>query len=243
MSESNGAAIQKVETKEPVAIVNGVLAPTTMDGLGRIANMYLKSGLLPHGVNKLEQVFIILECGLALGLSPAQAVQGIMVVNNRPTIFGDSALAVCLSTGKMRNIREYFESEGDNLRAVCEVCRTDIESPVVRTFSVGDAKLAGLWGKSGPWKQYPKRMLQMRARAFALRDSFADALRGIGIREEVDDYQDLRGNATPAPSAKVAERRAMLAAEPVIDVEPAAEPSGPITITTEEIDTIFKGGK
>jgi hypothetical protein len=62
-------------------------------------------------------------------------------------------------------------------------------SPVVRTFSEADAKKAGLWGKAGPWQQYPSRMLQMRARSWALRDAFPDALRGLGIREEVADYQ------------------------------------------------------
>ena len=49
-------------------------------------------------------------------------------------------------------------------------------------------KKAGLWGKAGPWSQYPKRMLQMRARSFALRDKFADALSGLLMAEEVQDY-------------------------------------------------------
>jgi hypothetical protein len=50
-----------------------------------------------------------------------------------------------------------------------------------------DAKAAGLQGKQGPWTQYPKRMRQMRARAFALRDVFPDVLRGLPVAEEVMD--------------------------------------------------------
>jgi hypothetical protein len=50
-----------------------------------------------------------------------------------------------------------------------------------------DAKRAGLAGKQGPWQQYPKRMLQMRARAFALRDVFPDVLRGVYVAEEAAD--------------------------------------------------------
>lgn len=46
-----------------------------------------------------------------------------------------------------------------------------------------------LWGKSGPWQQYPKRMLQMRARGFALRDKFADVLGGLISAEEARDYR------------------------------------------------------
>ena len=50
-----------------------------------------------------------------------------------------------------------------------------------------DAKRAGLYGKQGPWQQYPKRMLQMRARAWALRDVFPDVLRGVHVAEEAQD--------------------------------------------------------
>jgi hypothetical protein len=51
-----------------------------------------------------------------------------------------------------------------------------------------DAKRAGLAGKSGPWSQYPARMLALRARGFALRNAFADALRGLVTAEEAQDY-------------------------------------------------------
>jgi hypothetical protein len=50
-----------------------------------------------------------------------------------------------------------------------------------------DAKAAGLLGKQGPWSQYPKRMRQMRARGFALRDVFPDVLKGMPVAEEVMD--------------------------------------------------------
>jgi len=53
-------------------------------------------------------------------------------------------------------------------------------------FSVSDAKAANLWGKSGPWTNYPKRMLELRARAFALRNMFPDVLLGCAIAEELD---------------------------------------------------------
>lgn len=50
-----------------------------------------------------------------------------------------------------------------------------------------DARKAGLAGKQGPWTSYPKRMRQMRARAFALRDVFPDVLRGMPVAEELMD--------------------------------------------------------
>ena len=72
--------------------------------------------------------------------------------------------------------------------AVCEAKRRGYEKPTVVRFSVADAKKAQLWGKSGPWTQYSRRMLQMRARGFALRDAFPDVLRGLVTAEEAQDY-------------------------------------------------------
>jgi hypothetical protein len=53
-----------------------------------------------------------------------------------------------------------------------------------------DAKAAGLMGKQGPWTNYPKRMRQMRARGFAVRDVFPDVLKGIPVAEELMDYEE-----------------------------------------------------
>jgi len=75
--------------------------------------------------------------------------------------------------------------------AVSTVKRKGME-PVSVTFTVGDAIRAGLWKKAGPWTQYPKRMLQMRARSFALRDAFPDVLRGLVATEELMDYPDVQ---------------------------------------------------
>jgi hypothetical protein len=92
-------------------------------------------------------------------------------------------------------VREYVEGEGDNLTAVCEAKRRGYPAPTVSRFSMADAKRAGLAGKAGPWSQYPARMLALRARGFALRNAFADALRGLITAEEAQDYP----TATPTP--------------------------------------------
>jgi len=72
--------------------------------------------------------------------------------------------------------------------AICEAKRKGYPTATVVQFSVADAKRAGLWGKAGPWTQYPRRMLQLRARGFALRDGFPDVLKGLVTAEEAQDY-------------------------------------------------------
>jgi hypothetical protein len=156
----------------------------SFDEMARFCKAIVNSGLAPKGFNSPEAVMVAVQHGLELGLAPMQSLQSIAIINGKPCIYGDAALALCTAHPAFLDIEE--TTEGNT--ATCVVKRRD-RSAVVRTFSEADAKKAGLWGKSGPWQQYPNRMLQMRARSWALRDAFPDALRGLGIREEVSDYQ------------------------------------------------------
>ena len=79
----------------------------------------------------------------------------------------------------------------DETEAIC-IAKRRGQPDVIRTFSIADAKQAGLWGKPGPWQSSPKRMLQMRARSFALRDQFPDVLKGINSREESEDIVQMQ---------------------------------------------------
>lgn len=161
----------------------------TLDDTWRFAQYIVKSGLAPSSFKTAEQVIVAIQYGAEVGFSPMQALQSIAVINGKPSMYGDAIPALILGSGLCDGTpKEWLEGEGDKMAAHCEAKRKDSDDPVKRSFSVDDAKKAGLWGKAGPWTQYPKRMLQMRARAFCLRDAFADVLRGMQVREEVEDY-------------------------------------------------------
>jgi hypothetical protein len=165
------------------------LALQTMGEAMAFATMVAKSDFAPKDFKgKPESCLLAIQHGSEVGLSPMQSLQSIAVINGRPTIWGDAALALVQSSPVCEYVREYLDGDGDNLTAVCEAKRQGYPSPSVSRFSVADAKKAGLWGKSGPWTQYPQRMLTLRARGFALRNAFADALRGLITAEEARDY-------------------------------------------------------
>lgn len=134
-----------------------------------------------------EVALIRLQAGLELGLTPIWSLTNIMVTNGRPSVWGDALLGLVLNHKDCVDVIETFKGDGDNLVAVCEVQRKG-RLPVKREFGVADAKRAGLHGKN-VHNAYPKRMLQMRARSWACRDSFADALRGLGVIEETRDIE------------------------------------------------------
>jgi len=165
------------------------LALQSFDDAFRFSKMVAASEFAPKDFKgKPESCLLAIQHGSEVGLSPMQSLQSIAVINGRPTIWGDAALALVQACPVCEYVREYMDGEGDNLTAVCEAKRQGYPAPTTVRFSVADAKKAGLWGKSGPWTQYPSRMLQLRARGFALRNAFADALRGLVTAEEAQDY-------------------------------------------------------
>jgi hypothetical protein len=137
---------------------------------------------------KPASCMLAIQCGAEIGLAPLQSLQSIAVVNGRPAVYGDAALAVVKASPVCEYVTESIEGEGEQMVAVCTARRRGYPQPTIVRFTVADAKKASLWGKSGPWTQYPKRMLQMRARGFALRDAFPDVLKGLVTAEEAQDY-------------------------------------------------------
>ncbi len=131
---------------------------------------------------KPANCLIAMQWGYELGMQPLQAIQNIAVINGRPAMWGDAVIALVRSSP----LCEYVQEADDGNTATCRVKRRG-EPEQIRSFSVEDARAAGLAGKQGPWSQYPKRMRQLRARAFALRDVFPDVLRGMPVAEEVMD--------------------------------------------------------
>jgi len=164
--------------------------PQTVTEAMKMAELISKSSFAPKGMqNRPGDILLCWQLGAELGLSLMQAIQNIAVINGKPSLYGDAALAVVQGHPHYVNHREWYEgSIKDGTRiAYCAITRHGSTEHIVG-FSKDDAKKASLWGKSGPWSAYPDRMLQMRARGFAIRDKFSDALRGIITREEAEDY-------------------------------------------------------
>ena len=221
------------EAKRPeLAVGNsvGAIVPRDVEQAFRMAQLIVHAGMAPNGMNSPEKVVTAIMHGMEVGLKPMQAIQSIAIVNGRPTIWGDAALGLVQGSGLAEYVVERVEGDGEDMVAICETKRHGWPSPVVGKFSVADAKLAGLWGKAGPWKQYPRRMLQMRARGFALRDAFADVLKGLSVREETRDFLMAR-DVTPMPARDLA---AELAEQS--DMAPVREPEAEIEIDDAPLD-------
>ena len=194
---------------------NRGFAPTTLTEAMTFSDMLANSSMVPRAYQgKPQDILVCVQWGMEMGLAPMQALQNIAVINGKPSVYGDALMALVQASPVCEDVEEFFEGEGTpNPVAVC-VAKRKGRTPVTVKFSVEDAKRAGLWAKQGPWTAYPKRMMQMRARGFALRDAFPDVLKGMITAEEAQDYQE---ETKPRQVAKPANPLDMIAPPPAIE--------------------------
>jgi hypothetical protein len=226
-------AIQVRAGVTPTSII-----PTDIDQVDRIATIACKSGLFKLNERRWQKddnrdddsgddltvrtkaaCMMVIMQGIDVGVPPMQAIQGIAIINGRCLIWGDLVPAILWANGF--KLREWTDGSGDDRVWHCAVTRPD-GTVIERTFSVAEARQAGLWdtrpkikkwkwgkerGKKdeweadndSPWYRFPERMGLMRARGFATKDGASDVLRGLGIREELDPA--LNPTTEPEPDA------------------------------------------
>jgi hypothetical protein len=202
MADTN---LQVVDRQAP--LVRQSFEPASLQEAIEFASKIADSDLLPKDFKgKPANILVALQIGKELNIPPLQALQGIYVVNGRGVVWGDLMWAIITSH---RDFEDAVEEVNDTQAKVTLKRRG--RSPVTVIFTQADAIKAGLWQKQGPWTQYPKRQMLWRARTFAARDLFPDALKGLTSAEEASDFQVIEGTTSPST------------AEPTAEQKPAAE--------------------
>lgn len=171
------------------------IVPTSMEQVWRVAQAIALAGWAPKAYQNPDKSFnsemiaIGVMHGMEVGLTPIAALQSIAVINGMPSIWGDGALGLVQASGLLEDMKETLvrDTTGKVVGAKFTAKRRGRATLIEQQFLEADARKAGLIEKAGPWTQYPSRMYQMRARAWGLRDGFADVLRGLHIAEEAID--------------------------------------------------------
>jgi hypothetical protein len=182
-------ALQKHETSH--------LSLGTVDDYIRFAEMLVEGGFattkVPQDPHLRQQVIYQtagkLLMGREMGLSTMASLGNITLINGKWAVWGDAAIGLAWRSGLLIRHNEFIDdSDPKDPIGICIVeRRNDTAGACEYRFSWQDALRAELTTR-GPWRQYPKRMLIMRARGFALRDKFADLLVGLITAEEAQDY-------------------------------------------------------
>lgn len=190
------AIAERAPERAPLIAGAGVapIIPRTIEEVARVARAVIVAKLAPEsykGASDEEtasKIMIGIMKGAEIGLPPLTALANIVIVNNRPSVWGDAAVALIQASGKVESWTENFigTENTDGFTAVCDIKRKGQTESYTGRFSIGEAKQARLLSK-GPWVAYPKRMLMWRARTYAMRNGFADCLMGLSIAEEMQD--------------------------------------------------------
>jgi hypothetical protein len=201
--EGGVLAIIPRDVKEATLMARGIIASGIVPKAFRYAeNERDADDNLIHRKGDPNEPLIIMGIlkSLEVGMPPITGLSYLLPINDRFTIWGDGAVG--LVQGKRLISKQTHVKIGPALDPTLELAdwpdeyghevrywRVGQEEPYVGRYTVGDARRARLWLNQykKPWLESPDRMLFNRARAFALRDGFADALAGLAIAEEVRD--------------------------------------------------------
>lgn len=184
--------LQKVQAQKASRLEDSLFSPNLFPHYQKVAETLSKSGVIPTAYrNKPEDIFVAMAMGYQLGFPVEQALQDIAVINGRPCLWGDGLLALVLNHPECEGIEEEPIYSGQVITGyICTIKRKG-HKPHIKSYTVDDAVKAGLLKKGGAWSTSEARMLQLRARSFAVRDKFADALRGLRQAEvEMDEPSD-----------------------------------------------------
>lgn len=205
-SEQSREIVTAMPRRAPLVVGGGVQAivPRDIEQAFRLATAITAADMAPKSYKRdANAVMVGILHGMEVGFTPMAALQSIAVINGMPSIWGDGALALIQASGLLEDMKEWTDNDKDGgLVAHCRMKRRGRAEWIEQQFSWKDAQVAKLTGKD-TYQLYGRRMLQRRARAWAMTDGFADVLRGLHIREvmpggELEEQDD--GSYAPAPA-------------------------------------------
>lgn len=195
---NNGAPQPETDTRAMVVSADprsSVLAfePANIDEGLKLCEKLLKSGLLPKTIQTPEQAFVIMVAGREMGLRFMQSFRLLHVFDGKIITSAQLIIGKC----KERvSICKYFtlicgsspcqckHSRPNEPHATWETLRVGAPKPTRITFTLEDAKNAGLLGKDN-WKKYPWQMCQNRGGAVLSRAEYADIVGGLYDEDEI----------------------------------------------------------
>ncbi len=225
MAQSNAAAMSGAPAPEkqkplapavpvvnPLVDENGVLQAGDFTEGWKIASMMASSEMVPDAFRgKPAAVMMAMQTAKSRGLNPLTAIQQMANIFGRTITYGELPLAEVFASKKLKSFREWwFDPNGEEIKptdfhtpihgAACEVEALDCpQGKIIRIFTIDDAKNANLLDdpKRKTWRQYTKRMLQMRARGWALKDAAPEVTAGLEMPGYDEHNEEVTLGTTP----------------------------------------------
>ncbi len=183
----------------------------TLDKMQRFAEVLENSMSIPQRYRgKPADIITAFLKGQELGLAPISALEAFQIVQGTPSLHVDFFMALIMSHPQYEGHEEMTFSEIEEAgKAVCTFIRNGNRHTA--EYSIKDAQRGGRWGK-GSYLSSPWRMLQIRARSFAGRDAFSDALKGFVTVEDAEDIAAMKADEAKVRREEAQAKRGVLPA-------------------------------
>lgn len=169
-------------------------------------------------------VLIAMDFGRSMGLSPAESLYRITVINGRPSASAELIAANVRRAGHRLRVKKDDRAR----KATCEIVRRDDpDFTFTATWDMAKAQQANLYGKEN-WRKYPMAMLTARSITECARDACPEALYGV-----VYTGEELGASQTgPDGAAEPVAVEATVERAPEVDLQPVRDLFGPYKTAT-----------
>lgn len=189
------------------------------------AKTVCQGSLVPRAYSgQPANVLIAMDFGRSMGLSPAESLYRITVINGKPTASAELIAANVRRAGHRLRIVKDEKAR----TATCEIVRRDDpDFTFTATWDMAKAQQALLSGKEN-WKKYPMAMLASRAITECARDACPEALYGV-----VYTGEELGASQTgPDGAAEPVAVEATVERAPEVDLQPVRDLFKPFMAAT-----------
>lgn len=207
------------------------LVPLSHAEMFSLADQISKSAMIPASYRgKPVDAAIAMMYGAEAGIGPMTALQRIVVINGRPTFDAQGMTAL------IRRAGHSVTGDISNTGASVTGKRGDTGDVMTATFTLDDAKAAGLVKPNSPWTKFTEDMLWSRAVSRLGRRLFPDVLLGLSyVPDEMQAVVDDQGPSDTTITGLVTDLEIQSTVrEPPAALQPADPDTGEI-IDTEPI--------
>jgi hypothetical protein len=140
--------------------------------------------------------------GREVGLPPMTALSNVNVIKGRPGLSAVIMRAQVLAAG-----HEIRQDESTSALCTMSGRRRGTDYWQTVTYSIDDARQAGLLQQNKNYEKNPRRMLRARATSELCELMFADVVRGMPSYEELEELDDDSPAGPPAPTQRAKVQR------------------------------------
>lgn len=145
-----------------------------------VAQTLKQGGVLPRGIDTVQKMVVVLQAGREIGLAPMEALNSLYFVNGKVAMYGEA-----VPNQVMRAGHRIKWGKCDATQAEVTITRGDTGDHMTTKFTMKEAEERG-YTANAIYKKYPENMLKWRALSMTAKFIAPDALRGIGIKEDME---------------------------------------------------------